>query len=302
MAKGVLAEVRGDWDFLAKQCMLPSPSHTCCCWWCTQSKDTLEDRNEEARTSDEFFKWCEDTAVHDVCALFTLPGASTSIILMDWMHLVELGVGQDLVGNICWECLRRPGTLTGGSIPVRLKALNDLLKAYNSEHKPFNPVQRLTKGMVKSEGGQPKLKCKTSECRGLQPWAVQLAKLLLANHGTERYLRIVACADALVACSQAVDSRVFSVAELQRTADLFLDHYAWLHKHCTVEGEDIAGPSKENRSKRHKLGERNQLRKTEKGEEHRGGGEERRREEDDTGWERERERQTETETERDRDR
>ena len=187
LAKGTHAGLRGDWDFLAKRCMLPSPSHTFCCWWCTtQTKDTLEDRNGDAMTSDDFFKWCEDIAAHDICALFSLPGAAMSMFLttlVDWMHLVELGVRQDLVGSICWECLRRPGTLPGGSIPLRLNALNDWLKTLYSEHKPVIPVQRLTKGMVKSEGGQPKLKCKTSECRGPQPWAVQLAKLLLTSRG-----------------------------------------------------------------------------------------------------------------------
>ena len=119
------------------------------------------------------------------------PCASTSTVQVDWMHCVELRVRQDLCGNILWECVSKAGPIPGGSQNARVASLNTMLKAYNAEVRPVNPIGKLTLKMIRSGAKPPKLKSKAAECRRLQPWMKVLAKLLLENNPDEYHIRML---------------------------------------------------------------------------------------------------------------
>ena len=159
------------------------------------------------------------------------------MIQLDWLHLVELGVGQDVCGNLLWEVLRVEGVLEGRSLKTRLAALNALLQEHNRVHKPSNPIGRLTMAMVKAQGQPPKLKSKGAECRHLQPFVLKLAGLLVDHHhAEEKFLQMMSVADALVACSKAVDADPFCLARFQELGDSFLKHYIWLNQNLGQDG------------------------------------------------------------------
>ena len=184
-------------------------------------------------TNEQLFAWCRETG-HEVSDLFSIPCASTSTVQVDWMHCVELGVGQDLCGNILWECVSKAGPIPGGSQNAKVVSLNTMLKAYNAEARPVSPIGKLTLKMIRSGARPPKLKSKAAECRGLQPWMKVLAKLLLENN-PEYHIRMLSAADALIACSAAVDGAPINLEELQRTGNLFLQNYKWLHSHSEAQ-------------------------------------------------------------------
>ena len=166
----------------------------------------------EPISSMDFFVQC----MHEgrvLSPLLSVPGTTTSMMLLDWLHVVELGVGQDLCGNIFWLCLRRKasGVLAGNNVDARLDTLNSILRAYNKESRPPNPINKLTVGMVKRKSEPPKLMCKGGECRRVQPFCKALALSLLQNNaGSEYFQHVLAAIDALIACSGEVDKEPFN--------------------------------------------------------------------------------------------
>ena len=178
----------------------------------------------------EFFLQCHHEG-QVLSPLLSVPGTTTSMIQLDWLHVVELGVGQDLCGNIFWQCLRRKagGVLAGNNVDARLDSLNSMLRAYNKESRPPNPINKLTMGMVKRKSEPPKLRCKGGECRHVQPFCKSLALMLLQqNAGSEYFQHVLAAIDGLIACSAEVDKEPFNLHAFQKMGNEFVQHYFWL--------------------------------------------------------------------------
>ena len=127
---------------------------------------------------------------------FSLPGVSTGTILVDWLHCVELGISQDAVGNVLWQAINKAGFLPGASREARLTHLKSMLRAFNAELKPGNPIQHLTETMIKRAGKSPKLKSKGAESRGLR-LGIKLAERLVQHNPSEAHIRMLCCIDAL---------------------------------------------------------------------------------------------------------
>ena len=165
-----------------------------------------------------------------MASILGAPAASTSTISVDWMHCVELGVGQDMVANVFWELLHKDGpVMQGANFAARLERLSASLRAYNARAKPKNPISVLTKKMLKQTGQSPKLKSKAAECRGIQGFALELAMELVRLDPSEHNILVLQCVDALVACSAVVTALPFNLAEFQRLGHHFLDSCHKLH-------------------------------------------------------------------------
>ena len=221
-----------------KQLGLPGWKANRPCWYCSQLRENLPESDGDMLTSAQFFTWMREES-RPISPILTVPGGGTHLIQVDWMHLVELGIGADLCGNVLWQALRRKGILTQGNIAGRLAALNGRLREYNARQKPVNPIGRLTVGMVKAKGEPPKLKAKAAECRHLQPWCLELAKEILQARPGQASIHMVAAADALIACSKAADERPFDLPKFQRLGMEFLRHYKWLGLHVHADGDTL---------------------------------------------------------------
>ena len=108
--------------------------------------------------------------------LIGLPAFSLSLVVLDWLHVVDLGVSADLIGNLFHEitasaCLLFPGANTKEK---RLNALWAKLRTWYDECKPAARLDNLTFEMF-TGGKKPKLKAKGGECRYLLPFAAELA-------------------------------------------------------------------------------------------------------------------------------
>ena len=91
-------------------------------------------------------------------------------------------------------------------------------------------MQTLTSNMIKKQGKRPKLRSKAAECRGMQGFAKELALLLVRKKpGQEYFVKVLQGIDALIARSKAVDAEPWSLAEFQRTGNMFLELCHWLH-------------------------------------------------------------------------
>lgn len=112
-----------------------------------------------------------------ISPLLGLPGATLGLIVLDWLHVVDLGVGADVLGNYFWDLIQIGGAvLEGATQEDRLKKLWGVLKEYYKEAKPASQLDHLTKEMIKADKKKPKLRAKGAECRYLVPFAAGFAK------------------------------------------------------------------------------------------------------------------------------
>lgn len=97
-------------------------------------------------------------------------------IVLDWLHIVDLGVGADIIGNYFYDLLTVPGVIAGRSQEDRLTTLWSTLKEWYKQARPASQLDHLTKEMVRADGKKPKLRAKGAECRYLVPFAAGLAR------------------------------------------------------------------------------------------------------------------------------
>ncbi len=175
--KAVLLQVRGDWPFLRQLFRFPSWSSHQICWKCTANQETLRScgRNapwREGRQSErQFYRALQGQGLQ-LSPLFSAPAFKLSFVVIDWMHTVDLGVGQELVGNVLWELVLEQAAPTqkAGVLMVFRK-----LKEWYREHKPRSMLDNLTVEMLKPEPSKPpRLKAKAGETRYLVPCMVYL--------------------------------------------------------------------------------------------------------------------------------
>ena len=112
-------------------------------------------------------------------------------ITSDFMHVVDLGIAQVLLGNVLFELYEEIGT--NGD------ALGDLLGLIRWAAKQLNmepPIGKLTLLMFKSPTKRPKLKVKAAECRHLVPIVHKM--LTLFPMGSEHSRMRFSCVGLLV--------------------------------------------------------------------------------------------------------
>ncbi len=191
---GLLTWLKGDWEWLSTKLGLPSWQERRICHWCTASLDSYADMSKDAPwranqlSAEDFFAACR--ANHrQRSPLFSCPGVSTSSVVLDWLHAVDLGCGADLVGAALWEVLQTayyPGTKRSGKL-IGLWA--DICTYYSLE-RPSSRIDSLTLGMLKPRGGPPKLSAKGAECKGLYKFGWQLS---LKVEGVMKDLQLISC-------------------------------------------------------------------------------------------------------------
>lgn len=111
-------------------------------------------------------------AASKLSALFEAPGMSIKSFLIDWLHAVDLGVSQSVLGNLFSEVIE---LLEGSTRKDRVQSLWRRIKAWYAEAKPPSRLDALTPEMVKLPGKGPKLRSKAGECRYLLAFGAQLA-------------------------------------------------------------------------------------------------------------------------------
>jgi hypothetical protein len=204
---GGLMQARGDWQFYNAVFSFPAWNSGQMCWKCRASQ---EGRNAYWKcgptaawrstryTRGEFL----DNLIAEgvtINPLFTCPGFSIDDVCIGRLHAMDLGVSQEVLGNIFWEAvlyLRMPGR----SQKARVQSLWVRIKAYYAATKPTSQLQKLTKTMVKQDKKPPRLKGKGAETRHLVGLGVQLAQQLQDMYGTEHthwVLDMVTCLNKL---------------------------------------------------------------------------------------------------------
>ena len=103
-------------------------------------------------------------------ALFIPPWFKLAIVVIDWLHCVDLGVLADLLGNVLFELFELAQEQPGTTIAKRTSALFEKIQEWYRATKPPSILDNLTPEMIRAAADKPpKLRAKGGEARYLLP-------------------------------------------------------------------------------------------------------------------------------------
>ena len=182
-----IMQFRGDWPFLKQLFSFPSWSSEAICWQCKADKGQHSYKNcgENASwrslrvAAQEFFHLLRSMGLSP-SPLFEAPAMKLLYVVLDWLHIVDLGILQDLLGSLFFECIIHG--LEGANKKERLKELWNKIKEYYEVVKPPARIDMLTEEMFHTAKKSPKLKAKGGESRHLLPFAALLSAQMANTH------------------------------------------------------------------------------------------------------------------------
>lgn len=220
--QGVLCQIRGDWPFLKTIFGIPAWNNLQCCWMCeAESNPGAEMDFRKAgvhapwrgtrQTTRTFFQKLKAMGI-EPSPLFQCPGLTADHILLDWLHVVDLGIAQDIAGNVFAMCIRTDG-LPGANQADRLKVLWTKLVAWYKENKTPVRLDNLTQEMFYNKGGKPaKLKAKGGETRQLLPFLACLTCELAGK--SETWTTVARLCQELFDCAKFAGAMPFDANAL----------------------------------------------------------------------------------------
>ena len=216
--KALLVEFRADWSWLKQVLSFPSWSNKFICWRCKACRDPADPSDYQNTTLEaewrrdryqpgQFLRLMKDSNV-PISALFSLPGFTEQSILQDWLHVVDLGVAQDHIGNLFHEVAEK---LPGATRADRVHALFLKIRQFYREQPARTcHLNHLTPEMIKPEGQGPKLRAKGAETRHLIKFAASLAREQAGDNAHDR--AVVGLFDSLLTLANLVASPAFDKA------------------------------------------------------------------------------------------
>ena len=124
----------------------------------------------------------------DINELFQTPGLTSKQFLLDWLHIVDLGVAADFMGNVFHHLIASGNHLPGNNVKERVKSLFHRIQSYYKTEGVENKLPTLTVLMIrKKASSSPKLRAKAAEARGLITIAKQICDEFLADDNALEY-------------------------------------------------------------------------------------------------------------------
>eukprot|EP00434_Breviolum_minutum_P044047 symbB.v1.2.039298.t1/scaffold6469.1/size17866/1 len=162
-----------------------------------------------------------------ISTIYSVPLFQTSNFKLDWLHVVDLGVTPDCLGNCFHFLLPR----LGKNASEQLAHLLLLIKQYYIEHDIKDGINNLTAGMVRaSPSVSPKLKVKGAEARSL----VGFAKALCEKYCDESKALDCGVKWAVIYLNKCHDLGLhrdtFNASNFQRAVQSFLLQYKSLEE------------------------------------------------------------------------
>lgn len=209
--RGGCVQFRGDWPWLSYVFSLAYHTNRDACFLCRGLLDMtmpLTDASTDARWRRRLVtqhEWLNERTREGnyISPVFSWPGFVFTCIILDWMHMVDLGIAQECLGNILFEVFRELGGLITNPDPTLAALLLLLQDAANSLEVPC-PFSKLTFGMLRQDG-KPRLKAKAAKTRHLVP----IVLTMLHDHfppKNDRELRRLRCLEYLNAAYQELNN------------------------------------------------------------------------------------------------
>ena len=205
--RGLLMQARGDWAWFHQVLAFPHWVADKICWRCRASmKGEMSYTNGGPKApwratrykAGEFLAQQLAQGLH-VSPLFECPGFSVEDVSIGVLHCMDLGVTQDIIGNIFLEAIT---TLDwpGRSMADKVKTLWLRMQSFYKANRTNNRLQSVTLNTFRPFPNQPpKLKAKGGETRGLVGFGVMLANELHDKNGSDHTLKVKSIVEDLAA-------------------------------------------------------------------------------------------------------
>ena len=139
-----------------------------------------------------------------ISVVFSFPGFGFEFFVLDWMHVVDLGVLLYLQGCVLFEVFRE----MGGVITSPSKTVDSLCLLLENCSKFIEqknvPVNKLTFPMIRSKATKCKLKVKATEARRLLPCTLHLIQNIFPPKSDRSRMRLE-CVSKMRRCFELMD-------------------------------------------------------------------------------------------------
>ena len=193
-AKGILCEVRGDWDWLNPWFNIPTYNTGWgMCWLCKAKFANFREQSAEERKASlskaQFVSNVEGMG-KTLCPVWAWPEMAPNVLILpDWLHAVDQGIGSDIAGQLLVELAQKQ---SGGSFEKRVGQLweevQSLYKEYHTEYRLVNLTPEILNRGKKSKG-KATLKGPAAHVRHLIP----LLPILTAKYFSMGSTHEIAC-------------------------------------------------------------------------------------------------------------
>lgn len=230
-----LCEVRGDWMNYKFLFGFKGWTGENICYCCAANKSTMPywDFSSKALwrahrlTTYAFMQLMRANGISN-SVLFDAPGFILSMIMVDVLHCLDLGVSQEALGNLFHYFMTKMSV--GKNKSERLFVLWRKIKDYYDRSRPPSRLNKLTEEMVKRSGKSPKLRAKGAETRHLVPFSVELCDDLCKNEPTVFHETLLSMFKHLYSFYQRMGKEPFDKRHASESAKSFLLLYAQVSK------------------------------------------------------------------------
>jgi len=239
--RACLVQARGDWEFYKSVLGFPSWAAQSICWRCRATRRegeypftdcSLAARWRQARMTGPELLATQRAGGQRPSALFSTPGFQVKHVQPDWLHTVDLGVGQDAIGNLFAEAV---DLLPGRTVHDRVQVLWNRVQAYYAREKVQARLDNLTLEMIRPPGKGPKLRSKAAECRHLYPFGAALAQEL--GEGSEHRRTVAALMQYLLEASRLIRAVPYDAARAAAVARKFALLFSCLEREALQRGD-----------------------------------------------------------------
>lgn len=210
--QGVLCQIRGDWPFLKTLLSIPSWTSDRICWMCPADKSDTKMSykccssdatwRQQRITGPEFLRSLQTQDLAP-STIFSCPGLRMEHVVLDWLHIVDLGIGQDLLGSFFSEITLGLGNcLDGSNRKERTHSLLMKIKAFYKEHGTTCKINELIPDMFLRKGAAPKLRAKGGETRNLIPFAAVFSAEIAEANPTPHFQMVARVFSLLMDCAK----------------------------------------------------------------------------------------------------
>ena len=228
--RAALTEVRGDWKHYKDVFRLPGHnSKDGCCWLCSCTPATIRAvfadavwRVQRSSHWDNLAKWL--TKGQEVSPILSCPGFKTYMFLLDWLHVMDIGVASDFQANVFLLVISK---LPQPTAAARCAALFRMLQQFYRDHPVDSCLDNLTLSMLSNAKKGVKLRARGGECRNLVPFTLQIA----LDHLSDEVPIEAAAKQATVQLSalyQNLSRSLFNAEHMKKHSRLFALQYVAL--------------------------------------------------------------------------
>ena len=220
-ARAYLAQAKGDWAWYKQLFGFSGWSSNNTCWRCRANKTDTPywDPRPSAKwkrkrlTPQQTFRQILDNGFR-ISPLFSIPGFTVANICIDVLHAVDLGLAQEILGSLFFECL---GVFARGrNRKEQVLDFEQKLKAHYKRMGTTNRINHVTPEMIKRDGKPPKFRAKGGETRHCVPYALEIGVAMHAANPNEHTARVLECIDGLMEFYMLLVVRPFPMEACQK--------------------------------------------------------------------------------------